>query len=246
MLTSIGETLSTQREAHGKSIQDVERAIKIRAKFIQALEADDFDAIPGDAYVLGFIKSYCDFLGIDPSAFLDMYRSEHETPKLQMPQPVMSSTHEHPRLPRFLWVGALSVVLVVFAGYLGFSLVSALKPTTPVPEPTTTVVVAEPTRTAQASVPAAKPKAAPPRLRAFTLKVSAVGGPNWLVVKVDGRKVFDGGLGAGQSIAWRVRKRAILRSDSPTLFRVFRNGRFVGLLGTGSSLKQRVLTWPTK
>lgn len=234
-MSSIGEVLAAARERKGKSIQDVERALKIRAKYIEALEANDFDAIPGNAYVTGFIKVYCEFLGIDPAPLLDGYRDGHEQPRLTMPQPVMSARNEHPRIPRALWIVMLAIAGLAFMGWLGMSLVSAFKPSTPAPEQTTTVV-AEPTR----SVPPPKPTVVPAKKtpRSFTLKVVA-SEEHWLSVLVDGRNAYDDNLAAGQAMTWRVRKTIVLRTDAPELFKLWRNGKYSGPLGTGFTLQTR-------
>lgn len=239
-MTSIGKQLAAERERSGKSVQDVERAIKIRAKYVEALEADDFDSIPGDAYVLGFIKSYCELLAIDPTPLLDAYRAEHQLPAFKMPQPVMSATKEHPRIPPALWIGALAIAVAAFLIWLGINLASALRPATTVPEPTATSVVAEPTRTAAATAtPQPRPKPVP-RPRPFTLRVTATQGDNWLAVTVDGKRTYDGDLPADKSLSWRVRKAIVLRTNTAEMFRVYRNGKYVGLLGKGFSVQTRV------
>lgn len=240
MVESIGRALCEERERRGDTIVDVERAIKIRAKYIEALEADDFDSIPGDAYVLGFIKTYCEFLQMDPASLIEAYRSEHETPKLTMPKPVMSATREHPRIPRLAWLIVALVAVGGFGAWFGAGLFSALKPTTPVPEPTATTVVAEPTTTPPAqSKPKPKSKAKVRTPRPFRLKVVAIDGENWLSANVDGRLVYDDGLDPGRSLGWRVRKRAVLSSDTSEMFKVYRDGKYVGPLGAGFGLKRR-------
>lgn len=235
-MNSIGQVLAAEREKRDKSIQDVERALKIRAKYIEALEADDFEAIPGDAYVSGFIKVYCEMLGLDPAPLLETYRNTHEKPELSMPQPVMPARREHPRFPKALWVGLLLLAALAFSAWVGMSLVSALKPSTPAPEQTTTTVVAEPTKTVQPAKVAPRSRAKRPR--AFTIKVVATDS-NWLLARVDGRAAFNDTLETGQSLRWRARKTIVLRSDAPEVFKVWRNGRYAGLLGKGFTLQTR-------
>lgn len=241
-MSSIGQQLVEARERSGKSVQDIERAIKIRAKYVEALEADEFDAIPGDAYVAGFLRSYCEFLGIDATPLVEAYRAEHETPKLTIPQPVMSTTKEHPRFPRFVWAGILALAGLAFAGWMALGLVSALKPSTPVPEPTVTPVVAEPTATPKPKTQP-KPKAHKRRIkkpRPFTLKVKALEASNWISARVDGHLVHDGEIPKGKSYSWLVRKRIVLRSDTSELLEVYRNGNLLGLFGQGFEIQTRV------
>ncbi len=74
-IMGIGELLQTEREKLGLSLNDVENAIKIRSKYIQALEKENFDDIPGETYRLGFMRNYARLLGLDPEAVIAQYKS---------------------------------------------------------------------------------------------------------------------------------------------------------------------------
>ncbi len=78
MEISIGETLSKARIKRGISVKDVEKNIKIRSKYLSAIENNDYEQIPGQAYVLGFIKSYAGYLGLDAQALVTRYQRENE------------------------------------------------------------------------------------------------------------------------------------------------------------------------
>ncbi len=71
----IGRSLREARENRGLSLDDVERALKIRPRHLDALEQERFDLLPGDAYVRGFLRSYADFLGLEGQRFADDYRA---------------------------------------------------------------------------------------------------------------------------------------------------------------------------
>jgi Helix-turn-helix domain len=71
----IGNSLRAARERQGLGYPEVELATKIRAKYIRALEEEDFDAVPGDAYVRGFLRTYADYLGLDGDVYVDEYGS---------------------------------------------------------------------------------------------------------------------------------------------------------------------------
>ena len=64
-MESLGAIFKEIRESNNISIEEVEAATKIRAKYLQAIEADDFDAIPGKVYAKGFVKSYARYFKID-------------------------------------------------------------------------------------------------------------------------------------------------------------------------------------
>ena len=55
--TGLGETLRSKREELGYSYEDIENETKIRVKFIEALENEDYKTIPGEVYVKGFLKA---------------------------------------------------------------------------------------------------------------------------------------------------------------------------------------------
>lgn len=70
MMATAGEMLREAREARAYSIADIEEKLNIRSKYIFALEEEDFDALPGKAYVLGYVKSYALFLALEPKALM--------------------------------------------------------------------------------------------------------------------------------------------------------------------------------
>lgn len=80
---SIGETLLKERTKRGISIKDVEKDIKIRSKYLTAIENDDYKQIPGHAYVLGFIKNYADYLEVETEALIERFKEENEDPSKQ-------------------------------------------------------------------------------------------------------------------------------------------------------------------
>jgi cytoskeletal protein RodZ len=56
-------------------VQEVEEATKIRAKFLRALENEEYDLLPGQSYVKSFLRTYSEYLGLDPRAMVDLYRA---------------------------------------------------------------------------------------------------------------------------------------------------------------------------
>ncbi len=75
----IGNSLRSARERQDLGYPEVELATKIRSKYIRALEEEDFDALPGDTYVRGFLRTYADFLGLDGEIYVDEYASRFLT-----------------------------------------------------------------------------------------------------------------------------------------------------------------------
>jgi cytoskeletal protein RodZ len=75
----IGYSLREARERQRLGYPEIELATKIRAKYIRALEEEDFDAIPGDAYTRGFLRTYAEYLGLDGDVYVDEYASRFLT-----------------------------------------------------------------------------------------------------------------------------------------------------------------------
>jgi len=74
---TIGDVLSNARKEKGVSIADAADVIKIRQQYLSALEENNFTILPGHAYVVGFIKVYADFLGLDGAQLAEQYRLSH-------------------------------------------------------------------------------------------------------------------------------------------------------------------------
>ncbi|MFW6215806.1 MAG: helix-turn-helix domain-containing protein, partial [Alkalispirochaetaceae bacterium] len=63
-MESIGAKLQGSRSSKGYSVEQVARETHIAKRFIEALEAEDFDAFPGEPYILGFLRTYAYFLDL--------------------------------------------------------------------------------------------------------------------------------------------------------------------------------------
>lgn len=74
----IGDELRIVREKKGLSLLDVEEGTKIRAKYLEAIENEDFDIIPGKVYIKGFLKNYAEYLGLDSHELLQTLNEIHK------------------------------------------------------------------------------------------------------------------------------------------------------------------------
>lgn len=66
----LGNRLREARESQGLSLQQAEETTRIRLVFLEALEEERFDELPGDVYARGFIRNYAQFLGLDQQELL--------------------------------------------------------------------------------------------------------------------------------------------------------------------------------
>ena len=120
----IGNSLREARERQGLGYPEIELATKIRAKYIRALEEEDFTSIPGDAYIRGFLRTYADYLGLDSDVYVDEYASRFITSWRDelppRPQRRRVRTHERPierRAVLIVLAGIAVVTALVFAAW---------------------------------------------------------------------------------------------------------------------------------
>ncbi len=87
----IGRTLERARAELGLSLWQVEEATKIRAKYLRDLERENFEVLPA-VYVLGSLKTYADYLGLDGEAMVrELKNRQAPPPEARDPEPEEST-----------------------------------------------------------------------------------------------------------------------------------------------------------
>jgi hypothetical protein len=74
---TIGQKLESARQAKGVSVSEAGQATKILAKFIEAMEADDFGVLSAPVYAKSFIRMYAQYLGLDAQPLVEEYSAQH-------------------------------------------------------------------------------------------------------------------------------------------------------------------------
>jgi cytoskeleton protein RodZ len=96
----IGNTLREARVRRNLTLQQVEEDIKIRVKYVQAMENEDWDVMPGATYVKGFLRTYSTYLGLDPDVIIGEFRTRAMAPSAEHHEPfggssVIGKPHSH-------------------------------------------------------------------------------------------------------------------------------------------------------
>lgn len=73
----IGNSLREARLRQHLDFPEAEQATKIRARYLRALEDEEFDALPAETYVKGFLRAYAEYLGLDGQLYVDEYNSRY-------------------------------------------------------------------------------------------------------------------------------------------------------------------------
>jgi cytoskeleton protein RodZ len=198
----IGNTLREARVRRSLTLQQVEEDIKIRVKYVQAMENEDWDVMPGVTYVKGFLRTYATYLGLDPEVIIGEFRSRAMAPSAEHHEPfggssVIGKPHSHR--------GRNTIVIVAIVCLIALGAIYALglrngggsdEPTTnpgalgigsPSPSPSTSP----------------KPTSSPTGVPAWQknlVKVEASGGDCWMEVRRNnstGVVLFSGTLKKG-------------------------------------------------
>lgn len=110
-MAEIGETLRERRLAMKVDVHEVEEETKIRAKYLRALENEEYNLLPGNAYVKSFLRTYAEYLGLDSRALVDAYRAQGE-PSEDDPI-VFAAGTPTPSTNRRRWFFVLAVIIVI-------------------------------------------------------------------------------------------------------------------------------------
>ncbi len=174
----IGASLREARVKRGLSPADVHKAIRIRDRYLQALEDERWELLPGDAYVKGFLRTYADFLGLDGNLYVDEWASrfaQHEDRPLA-PQPLPRNESGRGGVGLLRPLVAIGVIVAIVAAVAAWQ----LRPARNAPQTTSAR-----TTTAQTTTGRTKTKHRKPHVVALPARAVLVAarGACWLEIR---------------------------------------------------------------
>lgn len=199
----IGETLRAARLAKGVSIEEAAAATRIRRSALQALESDDFDALPASVYTRGFLVNYARYLGLIPDEVVEEYdRQQRERAVPEVADTPQEETGRQSSLlsSKFLWSFVILIALGIIANFVYQEFLSAGPAPTevavaPTSEPTPSVEPTPPPTLPPAPTPTAMPSPTPIPISGVNVTLRATTQQVWIGVSVDGASVFVGTIG---------------------------------------------------
>jgi cytoskeleton protein RodZ len=214
----IGSSLRDARIRRGLELAQVERDIKIRARYLAALEDDDFEALPGSAYARGFLRTYAEYLGLETQRFVDEYDSRFAPPVDAPPVAPVRIERAGGGIGR--WVAAAAIVAAALVALIAWQLSSGSGGN----ERAATRTIAPTTATRPRTTPAPKAGVVPAVAR---LTLAATRGSCWLAVHIGsagGPSVWEGTLEPGRTVHF-VSKRLWMRLGAPWNVDAWLNGK---------------------
>jgi cytoskeleton protein RodZ len=136
-LESVGQDLRHAREKKGESLEQVSRVLKIRKDLLQSLEESNLESLPGRAYVIGFVRSYADYLGLDAEHCVDRLKAEIAgRGDAKETDVALSRPSEHKMSHGGLIFAGLLVLVLVYSAYYLFVSAGRMtsQPVVPVPD----------------------------------------------------------------------------------------------------------------
>lgn len=218
-MPGIGLELKAEREARHISVEEMASSTKIVSRYIQALEADRFDLMPGGFFVKGIVRTYVRYLGLDEAAVLAKYRAAGIVKDYRAGRSPAARS-----LPSFsgrnktvIWVLGAAGVVVVLGG-----LVLLWRATRPSP-PAGTQAAAVPQVQAVVPPPEPSPSAAPVQAewKGVTIDIT-YREPTWLQIFADGVLKVEAERQPGMN--------DVVQADKEILIQVGNAGGFTFLL----------------
>jgi cytoskeleton protein RodZ len=173
----IGTTLREARVRRKLTLQQAEDDTKIRVKYIQAMENEDFEVMPSPAYVKGFLRTYSGYLGLDSNVILQEYYSRFQPDEEHDVFGGASALRPHPHRRRntLAFVAVVCLLVLALIYFLGLGSADNGKVTPP--------TVVSPTATPSTSPTATHSASPKPKPTALTLAVTTTSAASWVEVR---------------------------------------------------------------
>jgi hypothetical protein len=231
----IGNSLREARLRQGLEFPEIEQATKIRGKYLRALEEEQFEVLPAQTYVKGFLRSYADYLGLDGQLYVDEFNSRYVRGEFE-------EEEEQPFRPRVGGSGrgggfqnkAVISTIAVIVGFTVFVFAAFKWGGRDTPE---VIPLSN-------NPPPAQPKKPRPTAR---LVAWGVGGGSYLVVRRRSRTskpIYSGTLEGGQKQQF-VGRRLWLYVYAPANLRLKLNGRSRLVPGAGTGARRYLKVTPS-
>jgi len=247
----IGPVLERARKDKGLSLEEAERATKIRKRYLDGLERDDYSVLPDAVYARGFLKTYANFLGLDGDGLSEELRTRkkprrerrlsYAAPRSDFERPIISPGGvpgaERRQVSKSTVVTVVVAVIVIAAlvgalYFVGLGVRSSAADGAPsagrmaAPEGPDPGVVS--------------PEGAAPG--ALTVGVEVEGAPAWIRVRSVSETVFEQVAQPGFSRTFEARRVVGIRAGDAGAVSVEVNGQNVGALGEPGQVEDRSYT----
>ncbi|MCD4813233.1 DUF4115 domain-containing protein [bacterium] len=228
----IGDQLKNQRKSLGISLVEVAEHTKIGKRYLESLEEGQFDEIPCETYILGFLRAYAKYLELDDEKLARVYKNICDEDQDETCQENESKQERSNNQP--VWIPLLS--LLILAG-VGAGLFLLWPSTTPEEEQDHTAMMAD---TIPEGVAGLERGRIPGPDEPMTLKIKSKD-KTWITMMADGRQEPDVTLAAGEERTWQAQDRFVLWTGNAGGIEVTFNGELQPSLGKEGEVCKEVV-----
>jgi cytoskeleton protein RodZ len=241
--SAFGEHLKREREMRGVSLEEISAATRISVRFLEALENEQWERLPGGVFNRGFVRAVSRFLGLEEESMVAEYAlTTDDQPNIAVladSGPAKSDTAQ-----RILLLLAILVVIagLAAAGWYGWRRYAARKHAQGVAQPfrAQTAPQAQAATGGNSPAPApGSPGAAEPEK--LELAVSA-GRTTIVTIVADGKTVFDGRMAAGKTQRFTAREQFEVSASNSTAVLLELNGQTLPPLGPADQPGRATIT----
>jgi cytoskeletal protein RodZ len=245
----LGDILREEREKQNLTVKDVEMGTSIRALYISAIEENNYDVLPGEVYLKGFIKTYADFLNLDGSKMVDLYKRQQSDlkkdndilgeeivngPKFEKQPALESTTLEKPKFKKNLLTGFAALVVIGGIIYLGFGLDSEqVDKKLPVAEKQVSIKTEKATEKVETNTTNQMKGVA------ITAKYT---GDCWTQIEADNKTIYEGTAKNGDVLSWQADNTIVVRVGNAGAVEINHNGKNMGKLGSSGDVVTKKFT----
>jgi cytoskeleton protein RodZ len=255
---SFGEHLKRERELRGVTLDEISTATRIATRFLQAIENEQWERLPGGVFNRGFVRAVARYLGLDEEDILAEY-GQVAGERSNIPVWTGSPPAVTPEQPWLAWILAGVVMLTIAGGgWFAFKRVVAWRAARRVGHPAPAVAAPSPTSSTSPQGASAEPAApqtalpttlgapAPPdppdpapvvaaiatsrTAVALKLKIEAAK-TTQVTVEADDRRIFDGPITGGENREFRARQKFVVSADDSGALVLQLNGETLAPIG---------------
>lgn len=245
----LGDILREEREKQNLTVKDVEMGTSIRALYISAIEESKYDVLPGEVYLKGFIKTYADFLNLDGSEMVDLYKRQQldlkkdndilvkeigNEPNFEKQPLQESTTLEKPKFKKNLFLGFAGLVVIGGIVYLGLGLDSEqVDKKLPVAEKQVSVKTEKVTEKVETTTTN--------QMKGVSITAKYIG-DCWTQIEADNKTIYEGTAKNGDVLSWQADNTIVVRVGNAGAVEINHNGKNMGKLGSSGDVVTKKFT----
>jgi len=237
-MEKIGEILRKRRLEKELSFDEIEKSTKIRRRYLEALENEEWDIFPGTVYLKGFLKTYCRYLDLNETGYIAVLEEQLTPRPSAEPLPEKIELPGRPRRKIAVILGIIAIIILlssqfVYNKYFNQPLTVVNTPPA-APGDNNPALPSEPPfsgTTGQIEEPQEE-EGSPPETTSLTLRIKVIDYKCWVIVKDGNEQVYEGILNKGEEKTFAGLSQVYFGLGNSGDVEVYLNDRYLGVLGT--------------